>query len=138
MTTYLLVSNRDIICFKKSTLSKLNNNNFWVILFCRFLIGYILTSVFQSFFYFTTPFLFLLLLLFQFSFLISGYNTEEPKINFLKETIAFKIRKIEKIFLNQIKLFQYDLKKKHQHSFEYTNKFEKIWNNKPTLTLLRI
>jgi hypothetical protein len=133
MTTYLCVSNRDTICFKKSTLSNLNNNNFWVILFYKLSIANNLAALFHSFFYFSSP-----ILLFQFPFLISGYNTEEPKINFLKEIFPFKIKRIEKIFLNQIKIIHYDLKKKHQQSIEYPNKFEKIWNNKPTWTLLRI
>jgi hypothetical protein len=133
MISYLCVSNRDINYFITVIVSNLNNNNFWVILFYKLPIANNLTALFHSFFYFSSP-----TLLFQFPYLISGYNTEEPKINFLKETISFKIRKIEKIFLNQIKLIQYDLKKKHQQSIEYHNKFEKIWNNKPTWTLLRI
>jgi hypothetical protein len=133
MISYLYVSNRDINYFINVIVLKLNNNNSWVILFYKLFIANNLTALFHSFFYFSTP-----ILRFQFPFLISGYHTEEPKINFLKETIAFKIKRIEFFFLNQIKLIQYDLKKKHQQSIEYTNKFEKIWNNKPTWTLLRI
>ena len=133
MISYLYISNRDINYFITVIVSNLNNNNFWVILFYKLPIANTLTAIFNSFFYFSTP-----ILLFHFPFLISGYNKEEPKINSLKETITPKIRRIEKIFLNQIKIIQYDLKKKYQQIIEYLYKFEKIWNNKPTWTLLRI
>jgi hypothetical protein len=133
MISYLYISNRDINYFITVIVSNLNNNNFWVILFYKLPIANTLTAIFNSFFYSSTA-----ILLFHFPFLISGYKTEEPKINFLKKSIAFRIRRIEKNILNQIKFFQYDLKKKHQHSIEYPNKFKKIWNNKPTWTLLRI
>ena len=133
MISYLCVSNRDINYFITVIVSNLNKNNFWVILFYKLPIANNLTALFHSFFYFSSS-----ILLFQFPFLISDYNTEEPKINFHKETISFKIRKIEKIFLNQIKIIQYDLKKKHHQRSKFPNKFEKIWNKKPTWTLLRI
>lgn len=144
MTTYYCVSNRDINCFINVILSNLNTNNFSIIIFYKYLIVYILTSVFQSFFCFTTPFLFLLPLLFQFSFLICRYsigrhNPKEEIITLRKKTIVSGIRWIEKTFLNQILFFQLDLKKKNQRRFEYLINFRKnTFIKKPTGTLLTI
>lgn len=144
MTSYFCVSNRDINCFITDILSNLNNNNFCVILFYKTFIANNLTALFLSFFYLKTYFLFFVILLFQFPFLFCSYGLgnqipKEPKINLQKGTIAFKIRWIEKNFLNQIKFIQYDFKKKHHQSFKYSNNFQKkIFSKKPTWTLLRI
>jgi len=59
MTSYCCVSYRDINRFITVIVSNLNNNNFWVILFYKTLIAKNLTVLFHSFFYFTTPILFL-------------------------------------------------------------------------------
>ena len=136
MISYLCVSNRGINYFITVIVSNLNNNNFWVILFYKLPIANNLTALFHSFFNFSTS-----ILLFQFPFLISGHKIEnqireKPTINLLH--LAFKIRRIEKIFLNQIKFIGYNFKEMHNRSIKYPNKFEKICNNKPIWTLLRI
>jgi hypothetical protein len=126
MKTHLCVSNRDINCFINVILSNLNNNNFSVIIFYKFLIVYNLITIFHLSLYFTAFFVFFLVILFQFPFLIYSYtigthilikliDIEYIKINLHKETIVFKIWWIAKIFFNQIKSIPYNFKKENYY-----------------------
>ena len=139
MTTYICVLNRAINCFINVMFPKLNRNNFLVIIYVSF---FVFISPFVC--YFNTPFLFLLILLFQLPFFISNDGTatqtlKVPIIKLQKEADASGIRWIEKTFLYQIKFIEYDLKKKNRQSFEDQINFQKkIFNTKLTLTLLRI
>lgn len=139
MTTYICVLNRAINCFINVMFPKLNSNNFSVIIYVSF---FVFISPFVC--YFNTPFLFLLILLFQLPFFISNDGTatqtlKVPIIKLQKEADASGIRWIEKTFLYQIKFIEYDLKKKNRQSFEDQINFQKkIFNTKLTLTLLRI
>ena len=139
MTTYICVLNRAINCFINVMFPKLNSNNFLVIIYVSF---FVFIAPFVC--YFNTPFLFLLILLFQLPFFISNDGTatqtlKVPIIKLQKEADASGIRWIEKTFLYQIKFIEYDLKKKNRQSFEDQINFQKkIFNTKLTLTLLRI
>jgi hypothetical protein len=120
MRTYLSISNRNSNCFTNEITSKINSNNRWIILFNKALR---VKNTRTLFFYFTAPFLFIVILRSQLQLLINSYksgkeimavpiNTAEKKTNQYIQNIILQIRFLKKSFYKENNLNSYNFIKR--------------------------
>lgn len=116
MRTYLSISNRNSNCFTNEITSKINSNNRWIILFNKALRA---KNTRTLFFYFTAPFLFILILRSQLQLLIHSYktgkeiiavptNTAEKKTNRYIQNIIIQISSLKKSICQENNLNSYN------------------------------